>query len=62
MTAAGMRRTCAVHRWQAGAHPLELQLLLGHASLQTLCQYLRVTHTELFRPYKEKHHEVVAIA
>ena len=62
MTSAAVRRTCAVHHWQAGAHPLELQLLLGHASLQTLCQYLRVTKIELFRPYKEKHHEAAEVA
>ena len=30
-----------------GAHPLQLQLLLGHATLKTLTQYLRLTITEL---------------
>lgn len=62
LTTAALRRACAVHRWQAGAHPLELQLLLGHASLQTLCQYLRVTTAELFTPYQESHHETAATA
>jgi len=57
ITAAAVRRACAVHRWQGGTHPLELQLLLGHAGLRTLCQYLRVTTTELFKPYKEARHE-----
>lgn len=55
ITPGAVRRACAVHRWQAGAHPLELQLLLGHTSLRTLCQYLRVTNTELFNPYRETH-------
>ena len=57
-----LRRACAAHRWQAGAHPLELQLLLGHTSLKTLCQYLRATTAELFTPYKETKHETAAIA
>ena len=57
ITSAAVRRACAVHRWQAGTHPLELQLLLGHASLRTLCQYLRVTTIELFKPYNEARHE-----
>ena len=62
ITTAALRRACAVHRWQAGAHPLELQLLLGHTSLQTLCQYMRVTTAELFTPYQETRHETAAIA
>ena len=57
ITSAALRRACAVHRWQTGAHPLELQLLLGHASLRTLCQYLRVTTIELFTPYREARRE-----
>ena len=57
LTGAALRRACAVHRWQAGAHPLELQLLLGHASLRTLRQYLRATSAELFKPCQDKHHE-----
>jgi integrase/recombinase XerD len=48
-----VRRACVVHRWQAGAHPLELQLLLGHRKLQILSQYLRVTVRELFARHQE---------
>jgi integrase/recombinase XerD len=44
-----LRRACAAHRWQNGAHPLELQLLLGHKSLRILGQYLRVSMRELAR-------------
>jgi integrase/recombinase XerD len=44
-----LRRACATHRWQSGAHPLELQLLLGHRSLETLGQFLRVGVRELAR-------------
>jgi integrase/recombinase XerD len=62
VSSASLRRACGVHRWQAGAHLLELQLLLGHASLKTLCQYLRVTTAELFTPHKETHHESAALA
>ena len=42
-----VRRACAVHRWQAGAHPLQLQLLLGHRSQKILAQYLRTSGREL---------------
>lgn len=42
-----IRRACATHMLRRGAHPLQLQMLLGHASLKTLSQYLRVTVTEL---------------
>jgi integrase/recombinase XerD len=62
ITPAAVRRACVVHRWQAGAHPLELQLLLGHASLRSLCQYLRVTTIKLFNPSKETRHETATIA
>jgi integrase/recombinase XerD len=53
VTAASVRRACAVHRWRAGMQPVELQLLLGHTSLRTLCQFLRVTAVELFKVRKE---------
>ena len=42
-----IRRACATHMLQAGAHPSQIQLLLGHSGLKTLSQYLRVSITEL---------------
>ncbi len=47
LTPHGLRRACATHMLRNGAHPLQLQLLLGHATLKTLSQYLRLTITEL---------------
>lgn len=38
-----LRRACATHLLQNGAHPVQIQLLLGHADLKTLSQYLRLT-------------------
>jgi len=38
-----LRRACATHMLQHGAHPVQIQLLLGHADLRTLSQYLRLT-------------------
>lgn len=43
----GIRRACATHMLRAGAHPVQLQMLLGHSTLQTLSQYLRVSITDL---------------
>ena len=42
-----LRRACATHMLRRGAHPLQLQMLLGHATTKTLSQYLRATITEL---------------
>ena len=42
-----LRRACATHMLAHGAHPMQLQMLLGHASLKDLSQYLDVSITEL---------------
>jgi len=42
-----IRRACATHMLRRGAHPAQLQLLLGHSSLKTLSQYLRLTIREI---------------
>lgn len=47
ITPHALRRACVTHMLKNGAHPLQLQLLLGHATLKTLTQYLRLTITEL---------------
>jgi len=46
-----LRRACATHMLQRGAHPVQLQMLLGHASLQHLSHYLRLSIKDI----KEQH-------
>ncbi len=47
ITPHSLRRACATHMLRRGAHPVDLQMLLGHASFSHLSQYLRLTITEL---------------
>jgi len=42
-----LRRACATHMLQHGAHPLQIQMLLGHATMKHLSQYLRLSITDL---------------
>ena len=42
ITPHSLRRACASHMLDRGAHPVQIQLLLGHASLRHLSSYLRV--------------------
>ena len=42
-----LRRACATHMLAHGAHPVQIQMLLGHASMRHLSQYLRLTITEI---------------
>jgi site-specific recombinase XerD len=42
-----LRRACATHMLRNGAHPAQIQALLGHATLQTLGHYLRLTITDI---------------
>lgn len=42
-----IRRACATHMLRGGAHPVQIQMLLGHATLNTLSQYLQVTITDM---------------
>ncbi len=42
-----LRRSCATHMLDNGAHPVVVAQLLGHAKLSTLSHYLKVTITEL---------------
>ena len=36
-----------------GAHPVQIQMLLGHATLGNLSQYLRVTITDMQKAYDQ---------
>jgi integrase/recombinase XerD len=47
-----LRRACVTHMLRGGAHPVQLQMLLGHASLNMLSQYLRVSITEMMKMHK----------
>ncbi len=47
MSAHALRRACATHMLSNGAHPVELQLFLGHSDVKNLSQYLKVTITEM---------------
>lgn len=42
-----LRRACATHMLRHGAHPVQIQELLGHASMLHLGRYLRITIPEL---------------
>ena len=46
-TPHAIRRACATHMLRRGAHPVQLQMLLGHASLRHLSAYLRVSFHEM---------------
>jgi integrase/recombinase XerD len=47
ITPHGLRRACATHMLAHGAHPVQIQMLLGHSSLKHLSAYLRVSFREL---------------
>jgi len=47
LTLHSLRRACGTHMLQRGAHPAQLQALLGHASLKTLNRYLRLAITDV---------------
>ena len=47
MSAHALRRACASHMLNNGAHPVQIQLLLGHSDLRSLSHYLRVSITDL---------------
>ena len=48
----GLRRAMATHMLHHGADPITLQTILGHASLQHLSQYLRLTIGDIRRMHR----------
>ncbi|MBT7702553.1 MAG: tyrosine-type recombinase/integrase [Verrucomicrobia bacterium] len=44
-----IRRACATHMLRGGAHPVQIQMLLGHSNLNSLSQYLQVTISDLHK-------------
>ncbi len=51
VTPHAIRRACATHMLRAGAHPVDLQMLLGHSDLRTLSRYLKVTINDLMKTH-----------
>ena len=47
-----IRRACATHMLRHGTHPVQIQFLLGHAGLNTLSQYLRVSIADMRRMHR----------
>ncbi len=52
ISAHALRRACATHMLRNGAHPVQVQMLLGHANLASLSQYLQVTITDMKKMHK----------
>ena len=46
-----IRRTCATHMLRNGAHPMMIARMLGHATLKTLSQYLKISITDLMETH-----------
>lgn len=46
-----IRRACATHMLRRGASPVTIQLLLGHATMEHLSQYLRLSIADLQRAH-----------
>lgn len=53
VTPHALRRACATHMLRGGAHPVEIQLLLGHGSLRVLSRYLKVTITDMMKTHSK---------
>lgn len=52
MSLHAIRRACATHMLANDAHPVQLQMLLGHSSLRTLGQYLKVTIRDIKKAHR----------
>jgi len=51
VTPHGIRRACATHMLNNGAHPMAIQHLLGHRTPRTLSHYLRMTIHDLMETH-----------
>jgi len=52
VTPHALRRACATHMLRGGAHPVQIQMLLGHSSLRVLSHYLKITITDMIKTFK----------
>jgi len=48
-----IRRACATHMLNEGAHPVQIQTLLGHSSMSCLSKYLKITVKDMLKTYKK---------
>jgi site-specific recombinase XerD len=48
-----LRRSCVTHMLRHGAHPVQLQLMLGHTGMKHLSQYLHLSITEIKQMHKK---------
>ncbi len=48
-----IRRACATHMLANGAHPVQIQHLLGHSTLKHLSQYLKVSITDIKKTHEK---------
>ena len=48
-----IRRACATHMLHHGAHPVQIQMLLGHSTLKTLSRYLNVAITDMKKMHQK---------
>lgn len=53
MNLHSLRKACATHMLSHGAHPVQIQMLLGHANLRHLGQYLNVTIREMKKTHSQ---------
>lgn len=53
VTPHALRRACATHMLRNGAHPVQIQMLLGHSTLRALSRYLRVTITDMMKTHSQ---------
>lgn len=53
VTLHALRRACATHMLRHGAHPVQIQMLLGHATMRHLSQYLRLSITDIKRMHEK---------
>ncbi|MFZ2630171.1 MAG: tyrosine-type recombinase/integrase [Desulfosalsimonadaceae bacterium] len=53
VTPHGLRRACATHMLRGGAHPVQIQLLLGHAGMSALSRYLKITVNDMLKMHSQ---------
>jgi len=53
MTSHCLRRACATHMLENGAHPYMIQTMLGHSDVTHLSQYLKMTITEIQETHRK---------
>lgn len=53
VTGHTMRRACATHMLKNGAHPVAIQHILGHGSLQHLSRYLNLSLSDLREAHRK---------